>query len=1769
MKKLTTYLLWFLVLSSNVFANVKFEELEKLCEVADVSEISVGNGSEVKLSCSKELIEVYAIGEAELKLQGEASKSFKLNGANVQISEAKISKTSNIEINATNLKVKNTNSNGVFLINTNQFQASGKNDIFQTLIRSKNVKFNNHFKTQLLDINADKVNFSKKSKVLSARGITINANKVSDSGAEVVTLGGINVNAKESFVSQSNSKLFALGNIRIDTEKINIGGYMATSLDILLNAKQKLDSNGDIKARKLSASSRYIKFGSRTTMQLKMGGVINSLGSKYRDSGFGDLSFRGDVNISSSGSGFTKAKRYGLKIANGESRVDEKIGSLRYLRKGTLTFLAAKDLSIHRIKSSGLKDLTFSTKNGKVKVGSAKVSGVINERIIDTFIEGENVKIQNLRVRTKNIVLSAAKDLWLLNTNINSNSTTISGSTDVAVFDSIVVGNSTSISGGNVTISNVFVSSRNINIHASKQLLLNRSRQYGNEISISADSFIGEDFVLEAKDISIVANNDIILRKAKINADSSLSIVSKDGNVVLLNDLVKPGQAPQLGQYSFQRYQINDDLAESLFKPEYTYSPVAGGDYDIKGDQIQITGREVELQGVIQDFSSMYLRGDYIRNTGYIIGKGKDSTLQIGGGVFNSTAGSRISADGIYIDNGEVRLSGDVNSTNMSIDTDYTNIDGNINTTNLSIDSDNHTDISGNVTADNISISSGDIDISTDLSVSGNLTLDASSSLYTRNLEAGENLSLSSFDLNHIKGKLKAGGWVFVSGDINSKDFTEILDSQKIDSSKLGITTNKPIIISKNVNSNRDLMINSQSFSVKSGNSLVANSLAVDSTYDIYLEPNTLIQTKEGDLSLRSIRGNIVRQAFLEITNNRLAAVNRSHLNSAGNMTLMADGRIYDTAGISIASGNVMMVAKGGFVIQPLVLITTTTSTKKNWFRTKTTTTVKRTYYNSTVRGEQVTLLEGSFNNEGEFVASDVESKVTNLETDLEKLQTTLSGPEFEFFKDTVVSHTSRKYRGVAKWGKELLDEGSKLVDKAKKLAHEIRGETFKFFGHVLRPVLKESGTAQRMFDRLDDITGVSINMIGNTIDLQKSYKVSTYREAYDGYKRNVMGTVYDMAKINKRFFVDGAGLLISDDFEKFVNEAFDIQDETLTAADLVTSFDNVARVGLTALGNTFAGPLGGALAGVLVDRFVTKTAMSESDLLKSFVINLAAGYASQSSTVASNLTRDVGNRLLNDESYNSRDFLLSVATGLAVDNIDFTTGDLDNQAFVESLEAATEGLVNSTITQFVNDNRVDLRDAYREAAMAGMNSRMSAELKDVMHKPISKLTPQEIKDLNEYLSNMTKDIEDAFRAMGKAIYKAMTNDASHTLATTNLSEEDLNQLMKEIPKEVLEITEDKLLEKFRNPKFQEEILLLLNSGVPYEQVMSKLVTFAQSEVVRLKTAGSLDDLAEELIRNGERLSVRLPGRHYAEALSTTIATALILTYTVYDYGTELYKLNLSRLEYMKANPDATLKEWAKHDQEKIAYLTGTAVLDAATGKVGGILYKGGKATLGFIKGIIKRTNIRTPEKLAQMASVAKRVVGEKINKLDGVELELAIEGTTDLVSKADKLGVNNVEGINDLRKVALESAKDNADDLARNLDDYVDAATKGAGPRLPVKQVGDTFKNGVYYNRKLKTDEVFYKYHGVDNRTGRKYTWLVKSKYSSEQVLRENLAILPEWGVEISKRTKFVAPKGTWVSEGIAAPQKGVNSMPGGDYQSVISNVPKAWIVNTVEAFK
>ena len=123
-------------------------------------------------------------------------------------------------------------------------------------------------------------------------------------------------------------------------------------------------------------------------------------------------------------------------------------------------------------------------------------------------------------------------------------------------------------------------------------------------------------------------------------------------------------------------------------------------------------------------------------------------------------------------------------------------------------------------------------------------------------------------------------------------------------------------------------------------------------------------------------------------------------------------------------------------------------------------------------------------------------------------------------------------------------------------------------------------------------------------------------------------------------------------------------------------------------------------------------------------------------------------------------------------------------------------------------------------------------------------------------------------------------------------------------------------------------------------------------------------------------------------------------------------------------------------------------------------------------------------------------------------------------------------------------------------------------GPKVPSYHANN-FTGGKYVNRQVSGDEVFYKYHGVNNRTGRTHNYVTKKKYGSEIELRNDLAILDEWGVQIDRVTTFRPARGTWISEGTAARQVGEITgevRPGGGWQGLIDvgNLPNSSVIRT-----
>jgi len=151
----------------------------------------------------------------------------------------------------------------------------------------------------------------------------------------------------------------------------------------------------------------------------------------------------------------------------------------------------------------------------------------------------------------------------------------------------------------------------------------------------------------------------------------------------------------------------------------------------------------------------------------------------------------------------------------------------------------------------------------------------------------------------------------------------------------------------------------------------------------------------------------------------------------------------------------------------------------------------------------------------------------------------------------------------------------------------------------------------------------------------------------------------------------------------------------------VATEPENLGKIAVIYVATSFAGPAGAALANVLYDKYVLDKSMTEEDMVESFAIGLAGGYAAQqvaglealrdsayaaqaSSEVARNLATDAGSVLLRNEDYNSEDFFVSLASGLA-------TADLGSGSVQQVAESTLNAGLRTTATQAIrNDLAID-----------------------------------------------------------------------------------------------------------------------------------------------------------------------------------------------------------------------------------------------------------------------------------------------------------------------------------------------------------------------------------------------------------------------------------------------------------------------------------------------
>ena len=239
---------------------------------------------------------------------------------------------------------------------------------------------------------------------------------------------------------------------------------------------------------------------------------------------------------------------------------------------------------------------------------------------------------------------------------------------------------------------------------------------------------------------------------------------------------------------------------------------------------------------------------------------------------------------------------------------------------------------------------------------------------------------------------------------------------------------------------------------------------------------------------------------------------------------------------------------------------------------------------------------------------------------------------------------------------------------------------------------------------------------------------------------------------------------------------------------------ENLGKIAVIYMATAMGGPFGAALANTFYDKVVLKKDMSDSDMLKSFAIGMAAGYAAQgaqgwiegsavegvetfrhasyaskaASSMAQNLTTDAGNIVLNGESYTSRDFILSLTSGLS-------SVEAGDSFASQVLEETLQGGLRSASTQVVEEEGLDIDfDRVEMATYQGFSYGITREsVHSLLDHTIMPHLPK----------NMDKK---AFTALKESFYKLSLGFEERGVETfidslKDLSPEDRDKLLKQV----------------------------------------------------------------------------------------------------------------------------------------------------------------------------------------------------------------------------------------------------------------------------------------------------------------------------------------------------------------------------------------------------
>jgi hypothetical protein len=354
---------------------------------------------------------------------------------------------------------------------------------------------------------------------------------------------------------------------------------------------------------------------------------------------------------------------------------------------------------------------------------------------------------------------------------------------------------------------------------------------------------------------------------------------------------------------------------------------------------------------------------------------------------------------------------------------------------------------------------------------------------------------------------------------------------------------------------------------------------------------------------------------------------------------------------------------------------------------------------------------------------------------------------------------------------------------------------------------------------------------------------------------------------------------------------------------------ENLGKIAFIYAATVVGGPFGAALANVLYDQFILKKKMTEGQMLKSFAIGLAAGYAAEGtqvlaegkkaidvarhasyiSKVASNmaqqLTTDLGHVALDNESYSTKIFLKSVLSSVV-------SSELGNDAVKSVLESAINRGLQATTAEIV-DNDLNFKkldfDKIESAIYDGFASGISSEaVRGILDQTVMPYLPKRLdkeafsaisKLYYETLleSQLTK-IEDEYAATLKGLFTLSDKERLAVLDAIKSKDHEIKEaLAYEIyKKSYSSLTAQEVLAANFSQKYHEAIAIFGSSLLKNNPQFYYLTALNDAMARNPAEAAKLLEVA---LRSGEKVSLTLiKGGAEAAGRNASLSAAALRT---------------------------------------------------------------------------------------------------------------------------------------------------------------------------------------------------------------------------------------------------------------------------------------------------